>query len=181
MIDHRGEGRGSIITGSSVHNSRVERAHRDIYSGVLAFYARIFEAMEDESILDILDNVHLYSLHYVFIPRINRSLDEFIEQMNNHPASSQNNQSPLQMWEKGMLDNMHSGNTALSPAEIDDFGVDQRVYCLLTRKIIRSVSPPSIEVSDDHLTQMPSPLQNDENSGVNIFKQCVELLNSFLS
>ena len=47
MIDHRGEGRGSIITDSSVDNSRVERAHRDIYSGVLAFYARIFEAMED--------------------------------------------------------------------------------------------------------------------------------------
>ena len=78
MIDHRGEGRGSIITGSSVHNSRVERAHRDIYSRVLAFYARIFEAMEDEGILDILDNVHLYSLH----------LDEFIHQMSNHPVSS---------------------------------------------------------------------------------------------
>ena len=79
MIDHHGEGRGSIITGSSVHNSRVERAHQDIYSGVLAFYAHIFEAMEDEGILEILDNVHLYSLHNVFIPRINTSLDEFIQ------------------------------------------------------------------------------------------------------
>ena len=53
MIDQRGEGRGSITTGSSVHNSRVERAHRDIYSGVLALYVRIFEAIEDENILDI--------------------------------------------------------------------------------------------------------------------------------
>ena len=76
MIEHRGEGRGSIITGSSVHNSRVERAHRDVYSGVLAFYARIFEAMEDESILDISDDVHLFSLHHVYSPRINRSLEE---------------------------------------------------------------------------------------------------------
>ena len=33
MIQHRGPGRGSIITGSSVHNSRVERTHRDVYSG----------------------------------------------------------------------------------------------------------------------------------------------------
>ena len=32
MIQHRGPGRGSIITGSSVHNSRVERTHRDVYS-----------------------------------------------------------------------------------------------------------------------------------------------------
>ena len=100
MIEHRGEGRGSIITGSSVHNSRVERAYRDIYSGVLAFYARIFKAMEDKSILDISDEVHLFSLHHIYIPRINRSLEEFIQQMNNHPVSTENNQSSLQMWER---------------------------------------------------------------------------------
>ena len=148
---------------------------------MLAFYARIFEAMEDEGILEILDNVHLYSLHYVFIPRINRSLDEFIQQMNNHPVSSENNQSPLQMWEKGMLDNMHSGYTALSPAEIDDFGVDPEGLLPVDEEDYQvNVSPPSIEVSDNHLTQMPCPLQSDGNSGVNIFKQCVELLNSFL-
>lgn len=137
--------------------------------------------MEDEGILEILDNVHLYSLHYVFIPRINRSLDEFIQQMNNHPVSSENNQSPLQMWEKGMLDNMHSGYTALSPAEIDDFGVDPEGLLPVDEEDYQvNVSPPSIEVSDNHLTQMPCPLQSDGNSGVNIFKQCVEQLNSFL-
>ena len=51
MIEHRGEGRGSIITGSSVHNSRVERAHRDVYSGVLAFYARTFEQWKMKAFL----------------------------------------------------------------------------------------------------------------------------------
>ena len=61
IIEHRGEGRGSIITGSSVPNSRVERAHQDVYSVELSFYARIFEVMEDGSILDISDDVHLYS------------------------------------------------------------------------------------------------------------------------
>ena len=68
-----------------------------------------------------------------------------------------------------MLDNMPSVNTVLLPEEIneDDYQVN--------------VCPPLIEVSDDHLTQMPSPLQNDENSGANIFKQCVELPNSLLS
>ena len=98
MIEHRGEGRGSIIT--SVHNSRVERAYRDVYSGVLAFYARISKAMEDESILEISDDVHLFSLHHVYVPRISRSLNEFIQQMNNHPVSTENNQLPLQMWER---------------------------------------------------------------------------------
>ena len=110
MIDHRGEGRGSIITGSSVHISRVERAHRDIYSAVLAFYAHIFEAMEHEGILEILNNVHLYSLHYVFIPRINRSLGEFIQQMNNHPVSSENNQSPLTNMGKRYVGQLSAGS-----------------------------------------------------------------------
>ena len=80
--------------------------------------------MEDESILDISDDVHLFSLYCVYVPRINRSLNEFIQQMNNHPVSTENNQSPLQMWERGMLENMHSGHTALSSEEIEDFGVD---------------------------------------------------------
>ena len=182
MIEHRGEGRGSIITGSSVHNSRVERAHRDVYSGVLAFYARIFEAMEDESILDISDDVHLFSLHHVYSPRINRSLEEFIQQMNNHPVSTENNQSPLQMWERGMLENMHSGHTTLSPEEIEDFGVDlEGVLSIEEEDYQVNVIPPATELSDEQLTQMPSPLQNDENCGVNIFKQCVEFIHSFSS
>ena len=180
MIEHRGEGRGSIITGSSVHNSRVERAHRDVYSGVLAFYARIFEAMEDEGILDISDDVHLFSLHHVYVPRINRSLNEFIQQMNNHPVSTENNQSPLQMWERGMLENMHSGHTALSSEEIEDFGVDlEGVLSVEEEDYQVNVTSPTIELTDQQLTQMPSPLQNDENCGVNIFKQCVELMYSF--
>ena len=37
MIENRGEGRGSIITGSEVHNSRVERTHRDVFAEFLCF------------------------------------------------------------------------------------------------------------------------------------------------
>ncbi|XP_077978536.1 uncharacterized protein LOC144433983 isoform X2 [Glandiceps talaboti] len=180
MIEHRGAGRGSIITGSSVHNSRVERAHRDIYLGVLAFYARIFVAMEDDGILDILDDVHLYCLHYVYIPRINRSLEEFIGQMNNHPVSSERNQSPLQMWEKGMLENMHSGHTALTPTEIEEYGVDpEGVLSVEDDDYQVNVFPPAFDLSDEQLNLMPCPLQNDENYGINLFLQCVELVNNF--
>ena len=42
MLEQRGCDRGSITTGSSVHNFRVERAHRDIYLGVLCLFARTF-------------------------------------------------------------------------------------------------------------------------------------------
>ena len=61
---HRGTGRGSIITGSSVHNFRVERAHRDVYSGVLCFFDRTFTRLEDNQLLDPL-NERVQELHYI--------------------------------------------------------------------------------------------------------------------
>ena len=66
--------RGSILTGSSVHNSSVERALRDVCSGVLCFFSRTFTELEDSGILDPLYDVHIHTLCKVFIPLINRSL-----------------------------------------------------------------------------------------------------------
>lgn len=182
MIEQRGAERGSIITGSSVHNSRVERSHRDIYSGVLVFYARIFEELEDNGVLDVLDDVHMYSLHHVYIPRINNSLEEFVNQMNNRPVSTERNQSPLQMWEKGMLENIHSGHTALSPAEIKDLGVDPNGVLRIEEEDYQvNVSPPSVELSGEEIEQLPDPVLNDENCGKTIFYQTVDMIDGFLN
>ena len=95
MLEMRRLNRGSIITGSSVHNCRVERAHKDVYAGVLCHFAEIFDGMERDGLLDPLNDVRLYALHFVYIPRINKSLEEFVCQWNNHPISTENNLSPL--------------------------------------------------------------------------------------
>ena len=123
-----------------------------------------------------------YLMMFIYSAFTNRSLNEFNQQMNNHPVSTENNQSPLQMWERGMLENIHSGHTALSPKEIQDLGVDLYLGGALSveeEDYQVNVLSPTIELTDQHLTQMPSPLQNDENCGVNIFKQRVELNHSF--
>ena len=80
--------RGSI-TESSVHNCRVERTHRDVYAGVPCFYAQLFSEVEHIGILDPLSDLYLYCLRHVYLPRVNRSLQEFLAQMNNRPVSTE--------------------------------------------------------------------------------------------
>ena len=57
--------------------------------------------MEDEHLLDPNDDMHLYCLHLVFMPRINRHLELWREAWNHHPMSSVSNKTPLQSWVEG--------------------------------------------------------------------------------
>ena len=74
------ECRGSMITGSSVHNQRAERLHRDMISGVLKSYTDEFYMMEASGLLDPLKKIHLLSLHLVLFQQINKSLQELTNQ-----------------------------------------------------------------------------------------------------
>ena len=53
--------------------------------------------------LDATNEVHLYCLHLVYIPLINRALQEFKDQWNSHPVSTEENYSPRQLWVQGMI------------------------------------------------------------------------------
>lgn len=108
----RGTGRGSALLGKSVHNQRIERMWKDIRYQVLENLRQIFYNMEDDGHLDISSSRHLQVLHYVYLPVINRRLSIMVQAWNKHPISTQECQTPEQLFHNGMLANMHSGHAA---------------------------------------------------------------------
>ena len=97
MLRERGTGRVSCITGQSVHNQRNEQFWRDLLSGCTALLYRFLYCLEDSDLLDHLNPLDLYCLHYIFLPRINHQLQSFHDDYSQHRLRTERNMSPLQL------------------------------------------------------------------------------------
>uniref|UniRef100_A0A3B3RT86 Integrase core domain-containing protein n=1 Tax=Paramormyrops kingsleyae TaxID=1676925 RepID=A0A3B3RT86_9TELE len=69
---------------------RIERMWRDVYEHVLDLFYQIFVSLEDQGTLNPDNEVHLYTLHQIFLPQIPKHLDSF--------RAAWNCQSPQQLW-----------------------------------------------------------------------------------
>ena len=92
-----------IITGSSTHNERIERMWRDVTRCVSSSFITLFSTLEIEGVLDPINEVDIFCLHFIFIPRINKSLADFQGSWNCHPLSTEGNLSPLQLYTEGLV------------------------------------------------------------------------------
>ncbi|CAB4014675.1 Hypothetical predicted protein [Paramuricea clavata] len=100
--------------------------------------------MEDEGILNPSNEQHLAVLHYVFLPIINRHLMLFTEGHNRGPISTEQNQSPEQMWFRGMLLNPSRRIAEeFSDQNFAHYGVDWDSPC------------PSAEATDEIVVVVP--------------------------
>ena len=60
--------------------------------------------MEDTEILNVNNNVHIFCLHFGFIPQIRLHLSNFASGWNHHGLSSEGRKTLLQMWIRGMFE-----------------------------------------------------------------------------
>ena len=178
MIEKRGRERGSIITGKSTHNQRVERLWRDVFNGVLCFYYNLFYFMEESTLLDPLNDHHIAALHHVYFPKINEKLETWRNAWARHRIRTTRS-SPMQMWLSGQIQNP-VGVDNINMADITMYGVEGNITEEDGNGNQRPIfDPPEVELSENCLQEMahqvPSTWTSD-NYGIDKFEETLGII-----
>ena len=129
---------------------------------------------------------HLWALHYIFIPRINRSLKEFINSWNNHPLRTAGHKSPQQLFTAGALLLQNSQIAALDffDSVDDSYGIDPDGPIPATVSEEGIVIPQTtLRFSEDDmhvLQQHVDPFGVSDNYGIDLYEQTLHFISSFV-
>ena len=180
MVATRGPGRGSYIAGSSTRNQRIERLWRDLFRCVAAKFYYMFYGLEQTSILDLENPV--FTLHYVFLPRFNIALNEFMEAYNNHRLSTERNWTPNQIWYNSMSNPANPVTNELVDKEISNIqycGEDpESPYPIdpVNNVVVSPVDISFAEEINNLLHNSIDPVRESPDMGIDIYLAALGLI-----
>ena len=183
MIEKRGSQRRSMITGASTHNQGIERLWRDMHKSATILYYKLFYFMEQSGILDPLNEHHLWALHYVYLPRISKTLHQFTQSWNHHPIRTACHKSPLQLFTAGALLLQNSQLEAFDFFEAVDnsYGIDSDGPIPLEEGGAE-IPQSSLHFSDSDLASLRQTIDPEgpsDNYGMDIYEQTLEFIHNY--
>ncbi|CAC5359835.1 unnamed protein product [Mytilus coruscus] len=172
MLSERGD--GSMLTGTSTHNQRIERLWRDIFEGVLCYFYNLFYYMEDQDILDPFNLQHLAALHFIYIGEINRRLQLWTTAWAGHRMHTVKS-SPLILWSSGQLQN--PVGIQLSETELLEYGLKGHINLNNTEEGDRPIFAPISHLINEQSRQALREVnRTHENFGINDYLKCLEII-----
>lgn len=188
MEEYHGSNRGSAIRGKSVHNQRIERNWLDMWNGCINVFYNLFMSLEEDNLLNPNSDEQIYALHFVYIPRIQKALIDYIDQWNHHKMRTEHSLSPIQLFVQRALQ-IH-GSTSTATRELfadhqDDTEHDEdlhsddqeETYENLTYVNVSAVRPIT-EEQEEILSRQIDPLSglHSDTMGVDIYLQVLDVL-----
>ena len=167
-----------VLVGKSVHNQRIERHNRALNEQVTSIFRSEFYQLEAEGVLDINNDLDIFCLHFVYLPKINKILEEFVAAHNSHRISTENNRTAEQLFWcnitagdhfEGVLP-VHPNQPHLAELETMDLPYVQ-------------VPDTPVTINDDVLSRLDDLVQSRFANGAeakNVYREAVRYVGEYL-
>uniref|UniRef100_A0A1X7VI81 Integrase core domain-containing protein n=1 Tax=Amphimedon queenslandica TaxID=400682 RepID=A0A1X7VI81_AMPQE len=96
MLHHPLREPGCMLTGHSVHNQRIERLWRNVFTECTSYYHSIIYSLEDSGLLDKSKEADIFALIFVHMEDVQQQLTLFKDVWNHHKMRTSHNHTTMQ-------------------------------------------------------------------------------------